>query len=130
MRKIFSVCCFIAALVLAASCAKDNTVPSLSTADETAQVYGVDLRFDAPVDLTEATVQFFDGNGQQVAVTNVNVPETSAEAVTATFLAESEPRYLYTDGLQHVNENGLMAIPRSSVQTRAGNDALLLVIRH
>ena len=134
MKNIFKT---LAVAVLAAftlaSCTGaaygDNTAVIESLVEETAQVYGVDLRFDAPADLSEATVQFFDGHGQHIAVNNITVPATSAETVSAVFLAEAEPEYIFTNGLQNVGDNGLLAIPKSSVSTRSGGDAALLVIR-
>lgn len=132
MRKYLSiVAAAIMTAVLSASCQKADLTPDLFQQEETSQVFDIDLRFDAPADQAEAVVYFFDAAGQQVAVDNLAIPGNSAEAVTCSFLAESRPTYLLTEGLQNVNENGLLTIPQSSVKTRAGGDeALLLVIRH
>lgn len=135
MRNILTAVCGLAAIILmsatAASCSKDTTpMPQLALQEETYQVFDLSLRFDAPEDVQEATVMFFDEHGQQVAVDNVSIPETSAEAVTTTFLSESRPAYIYTDGLQNTGDNGLLSIPASSVRTKAGDDGILLVIRH
>ena len=133
MRKIFSiVAAFAAIAVLSASCqSKEDITPDIFQQEETAQVYDLALRFDAPADQTEATVYFFDEHGQQVAVDNLSIPSSSAEAVTTAFLSETRPAYLLTEGLQNTGENGLHAIPNSTVKTRAGgDDTILLVIRH
>lgn len=131
MRKYLSiVAAVIMTAVLSASCQKAELTPEIFQQEETSQVFDLDLRFDAPADQTEAVVYFFDASGQQVAVDNLSIPGNSAESVTCSFLAETRPSYLLTEGLQNVNENGLLAIPNSSVKTRAGDEALLLVIRH
>lgn len=120
MRKFFSAVLFCAALVLFASCAKDRTISVPSLQEETAQVYDLNIRFDAPADQTEATVRFYDGNGQQVAVSTLSVPASSAETVSASFIAEARPEWLYTEGLQNGVDGGLLPITASSVSTRAG----------
>ena len=133
MRKIFSIiAAFAAVTVLSVSCqSKEDITPDIFQQEETAQVYDLALRFDAPADQTEATVYFFDEHGQQVAVDNLSIPSSSAEAVTTAFLSETRPAYLLTEGLQNTGENGLLAIPNSTVKTRAGgDDTILLVIRH
>lgn len=132
MKKIFASVAFVAAVILSASCNKVELTPDIfeNAQEETAQVYDLALRFDAPADQTEAIIYFFDEHGQQVAVDNLAVPASSAEAVTCAFLSETRPAYLLTEGLQNTGENGLLAIPNSTVKTRAGDDALLLVIRH
>jgi len=133
MRKYFSIIAVIAIAAISASCqTKQDLTPDffLEQQQETAKVFDVDLRFDAPATLKEATVYFFDEHGQQVAVDNLSIPATSAEAVTTAFLSETRPAYLLTEGLQNVGENGLLAIPNSAVSTRAGgSEPLLLVIR-
>lgn len=132
MKKIFASIAFVAAVILSASCTKVELTPDIfqDAQEETATIYDLSLRFDAPADQTEAVVYFFDEHGQQVAVDNLSVPASSAEAVTCAFLSETRPAYLLTEGLQNTGDNGLLAIPNSTVKTRSGDDSLLLIIRH
>lgn len=135
MKKFVSLLSLVVLFTFAAtSCSKDNTVVPAElteeTSDSSAQIYGLDLCFDAPADVTEATVFFFDEHGQQIAVDRLGVPASSAESVAVSFLAEARPEYLYTEGLQNYGDNGLLRLPGSSIETRAGGNAVLVIIAH
>lgn len=130
MKKFFI--CALAALVAVAtmsSCAKDtiDTDYFEETVTATAdQVFDIDLQFDAPTDLSSAVVEFYDEFGQGIAVLSVPV----SEITKVTFVAGTRPTALYTDGLQNVNEDGVLPLPEESIETKAGDrPPVLLVIR-
>lgn len=126
MKKLF----ILAAIALAAvftSCAKLNTIESIPVPEDyTEQVVlsEIEVAFDAP-DLDVVDIEFYDENGQGIALVSVPVQEGRI-----TVSAASKPVALYTDGLQGLNEDGVKPIPNTSIVTKAdAQETMLLVIR-
>lgn len=90
-------------------------------------IYDINVAFDAP-GVKETTLVFYDEDRVQISSAIVSVP-AGQEAVNTTFFSDSNPKYVYTAGLANANENGLLAIPSSSVATKGGQSPLLIVIR-
>lgn len=90
-------------------------------------IYDINVAFDAP-GVKETTLVFYDEDRVQISSAIVPVP-SGQEAVTTTFFADTNPKYVYTTGLANANENGLLSIPSSSVATKGAQSALLIVIR-
>ena len=110
-----------------ASCQKFE-MEDMPTPDEpTTTIYSLDLRFDANV--SEATVAFYDESGYQVSAKTLAVPASTTEVVSIAFASETAPEYIYTDGLQNGEEGGLLRIPAASIETKASDNSILLVIR-
>lgn len=132
MKKFFIFAIVACTAIMAlSSCAKDNTVipADLFSEEQTAEsanIYSIDIQFDAPADLDATTIEFYDETGQGVAILSVPV---SPDVEAVTFVSESRPAALYTPGLQNTNEDGVLPLPDSSVETKAGPTAVLLVIR-
>lgn len=133
MKKFFTLAA-IALIAVAAlsSCAKDNTIDATifdnveSQTEKQVSIFSVDITFDAPETLTQTTIEFYDELGQEVAALSVPV---SADTKTLMFASETRPTALYTDGLQNLNEDGVLPLPETSVETKAGKSPVLLVIR-
>lgn len=132
MKKFF----YIAALAIAAtlqlsSCSMDTKTLDIETPQETLQAmgstYDISVAFDAP-GVNETTLVFYDEDRVQISSAIVSVP-AGQETVNTVFFSDSNPKYVYTPGLANANENGLLAIPASSVATKGGRSALLIVIR-
>jgi len=119
------------AIIGLSSCSKDTTIDpymfdQVAQQEAPAAIFSVDLQFDAPADMNTATVEFYDENGQEVAV--VTVPSVDIQKVT--FVSESKPAALYTPGLQNVNSDGVLPIGEANIDTKAGDrPPVLLVIR-
>lgn len=124
--KRFSIIAAAAAILALASCQKFELEENMPTPEEPAQaVYNLDLCFDATVD--EATVNFYDADGYLVSAKTVSVPTSSNEVVSVSFASETNPEYLYTEGLQNGEDGGLLRIPQASVQTKSSNPILLII---
>ena len=123
-----------AALLVAtatSSCAKDNSfIPQQEETAPAVETYDLALRFQAE-GVSEATVYFYDSDLVQVAVENIVIPETDAEIVNSTFISATKPEWVYTPGLQNGDkeDGGLLRIGGKNLTTKAGVDALLLVIK-
>lgn len=133
MKKFFIIATLaIVAMATLSSCAKDYTIEDDPFAQGLAQdsygIFGIDLQFDAP-EITETTVYFFDSKGVQVNAQTLEVPVNQSDVVNTSFVSETKPVYLYTPGLQNVDANGYLRIPEGSVETKAANAPVKLVIR-
>ncbi len=127
MKKFF----ILAAIAIAAvftSCAKVNTTPDTIPVpeewNEPVTISEIEVAFDAP-DLDVVDIEFYDENGQGIALVSVPVQEGKIVVSAAT-----KPVALYTDGLEGLNEDGVKPIPQTSIVTKAdAPEAMLLVIR-
>lgn len=133
MKKFFIIATLaIVAMATLSSCAKDYTIEDDPFAQGIPQdsygIFDIDLQFDAP-EITETTVFFFDAKGVQVNAQTLDVPVSESEVVNTSFVSETKPVYLYTPGLQNVDDNGYLRIPEGSVATKAGKAPVKLVIR-
>ncbi len=118
-----------------ASCTKGALNPygdPISEEEETViPTLEVNFAFDAPEDLSMATLTFYDEGRQSISNSIVTIPETSEETVSVSFKSDLSPAYVGTKGLQNGDKNvgGLMPLTSKQVHTRSGEDAVLLVIR-
>ena len=133
MKKFFTLAIMAlvaCATLLVSSCAKEIIVddPFEEGIKNDFSVFDIDLQFDAP-ELSQTTVYFYDEQGVMVNSETIVVPQSVEEVVNASFLSETKPRYLYTPGLQNVDENGYLTIPEGSVATKASKAPVKLVIR-
>lgn len=127
MRKIATTVLLTAMMALAAistACTKAEQVVSPLDSVET---YTLDFRFDAE-GVNEATLSFYDNDLNQVAVDQVAVPGNPDEVIASVFTSSSRPEWVYTDGLVNGDED-LGMVRLRSVKTKAGDDAVLLVVR-
>lgn len=131
MKKFFYIAALAIAATLQLSCSMDTKTLDVETPQETLQAmgstYDISVAFDAP-GVNETTLLFYDEDRVQISSAIVSVP-AGQETVNTVFFADSNPKYVYTPGLANANENGLLAIPASSVATKGGRSALLIVIR-
>lgn len=127
MKKFFAALAIAATLQLS-SCSKETI--NVETPQETLQsmgsTYDINVSFDAP-GVSETTLYFYDEDRVQISSAIVSVP-AGQEAVNTVFFSDSNPKYVYTNGLANANENGLLAIPASSVTTKAGGQSPLLIV--
>lgn len=130
MKKFFYIAALAIAASLFTSCSLDSKTLDVETPQETLQAmgatYDITVSFDAP-GVNETTLVFYDEDRVQISSAIVPVP-AGQEAVNTVFFSDSNPKYVYTPGLANANENGLLAIPASSVATKAGGQSPLLIV--
>lgn len=118
------------ASIATTSCSKDAGLNAPETAAMT-EVYDLALRFRADEGITETAVYFYDSDLVQVAVDILDVPQSENEVRIISFLSDSKPVWIYTPGLQNVDDStGMCPVAGRSVLTKAdGQEATLLIIR-
>lgn len=130
MKRFIIAAMAIAATLQLSSCSLDNRNLDVETPQETLQAmgstYDITVSFDAP-GVTETTLVFYDEDRVQISSAIVPVP-SGQEAINTVFFADTNPKYVYTTGLANANENGLLAIPASSVATKGGGQSPLLIV--
>lgn len=127
--KYFKMIAITAMMALATiSCTKSPMFePEMPEPLDQTAVFSLDLAFDANVQTAE--VFFYDADGVQVSAQTFELP-SGGETITTSFVSESSPEYIYSEGLQNGGSNGMISIPASSIETKAGGrDPILLVIR-
>lgn len=127
LNAVVATAMMVLATILSASCSKAEEPFNQSNVE----TYGLNLRFDAE-GVTQATLRFYDDDLVQVGSDVVDIPANSNEIVTTSFVSDSRPGWVYTDGLVNGDtETGMIRLTGRSVVTKAGGemDAVLLIIR-
>lgn len=130
MKKFFYIAALAIAATLFTSCSLETRDLDVESPAETLKAmgatYDINVAFDAP-GVKETTLVFYDEDRVQISSAIVSVP-AGQEAVNTVFFSDSNPKYVYTTGLANANENGLLAIPASSVATKGGGQSPLLIV--
>ena len=127
-----TIALMVATATTLSSCVKDTDFnpQSVEATAPAVETYDLALRFQAE-GVSEATVYFYDADLVQVAVENIVIPDSDAEVVNSVFVSATKPEWVYTPGLQNGDEKdgGLLRIGGKNIKTKAGVDALLLIIK-
>lgn len=126
---IFMALVATALIICAASCSKEQFIDMPKVEEEAFAVYDMELQFAAE-GVAEAQIEFYNDLLEVVSVETIAVPDNSATVVPTSFMSDSKPVWIYTEGLENVDsEVGMLRIDEKAIKTKAGQEPILLVIK-